>query len=242
MVFHRPTFRLVIAAALALAMSGSALASNFNVKPVRVEFTKAKMNSVIQIANLEDGTLMVQASTLSWTSDGDKSVYTPVDDILLNPPVFQIPANGTQYMRLGLRKLQDGAVEHAYRLILAEVPKPMAPGFTGMRTVVRISIPIFVTPEGCLAKLSWEAKRGADGNMTLTAINQGTAHVQIKRLEVVADQQGKPVSQSVNEYLLPGQKHDWKIEDPALRAAHEIQLTAKTDAEESHAHVVVAEH
>jgi P pilus assembly chaperone PapD len=94
MNLQRPTFRLVIAAALLLAITRPGLASNFNVKPVRIEFTKAKMNSVIQIANLEDTTLMVQASTLSWTSDGDKSVYTQVDDVLLNPPVFQIPANG----------------------------------------------------------------------------------------------------------------------------------------------------
>ncbi|HEX4427303.1 MAG TPA: fimbria/pilus periplasmic chaperone [Terriglobales bacterium] len=235
----RPTFRLVAAMILSLAMIRPGLASNFNVKPVRVEFSKAKMNSVIQIANLEDVTLTVQASTLSWTSDGDKSVYTAVDDVLLNPPVFQIPANGMQYMRLGLRKVPDDAAEHAYRLILAEVPKPMAPGFTGLRTVVRISLPIFVTPPTCIAKLSWEARRGEDGVLTLTAINQGTAHIQIKNLELSADQQGKPVSQSFNEYLLPGQKHDWKIEDPTLRGAHEIQLTAKTDAEESHAHVVV---
>jgi fimbrial chaperone protein len=241
MNLQRPTFRLVATFALAATMTSPSLASNFNVKPVRIEFTKAKMNSVIQIANLEDTTLMVQASTLSWTNEDGKSVYTAVDDVLLNPPVFQIPAHGTQYMRLGLRKVPDETVEHAYRLILAEVPKPMAEGFTGLRTVVRVSLPIFVTPVACIAKLSWEAKRGADGVLTLTASNQGTAHIQIKHLELVADQHGKPVAESLNEYLLPGQKHDWKIEDPDLRGAHELQLTAKTDAEESHAHVVVAE-
>jgi fimbrial chaperone protein len=242
MNLHRPTFRLVTSVALLIAMYTPGLASNFNVKPVRLEFTKAKMNSVVQIANQEDVSLIVQASTLSWTSDGDKSVYVAVDDILLNPPVFEIPAHSTQYMRLGLRKLQGRAVEHAYRLILAEVPKPIAPGFAGLRTVVRISIPIFITPEGCTPLLSWEAKRDGTGALTLTAINRGTAHIQIKQLELVADQQGKPVSQPLNEYLLPCQKHAWKIEDPDIRGARELLITAKTDAEESHAHVVVAEH
>jgi fimbrial chaperone protein len=229
----------LVATALFIGCSVHGSASNFNVKPLRIGFSKAKMNSVVQIANLDDTTLTVQASVVRWSSDGEKSIYTPVDDILLNPPVFEIPAHSTQYMRLGMRKIQGGIVEQAYRLVLAEVPKPPEPGFMGLRTVVRISIPVFIpseTPSSAL--ISWEAKRAA-GVLKLSVVNSGTAHVQIKHLEVHGDQHQEPVSESLSEYLLPGQKHEWTIDDPRLRDAREIDLTAKTDDEDSHVHLVV---
>jgi fimbrial chaperone protein len=229
-------------AGLLLASSSYSSSSNFNVKPVRIEFSKAKMNSSVQVMNMEDATLTVQALALSWTTDGEKDIYTSVDDILLNPPVFEIPAHGTQYMRLGLRKLDGATVERAYRLILAEVPKPPEPGFTGLRTVVRISIPVFIKPDvACSAQLLWEARRNAEGVLILTAINRGTAHIQITHLTAVGDQHGEPVGEFLNDYLLPGQRHEWTINDPRLRGVLEVDLTAKTDGEDSHAHLLVAE-
>jgi fimbrial chaperone protein len=215
--------------------------SSFSVMPVRVELAPGKLNSVLRVSNASDDSLMMQASVLSWTTDGEKDLYTPVDDILLNPPVFTVPAHATQVMRLGLRKANGGQSEQAYRLIVAEVPKPLPPGFYGLRTIVRISIPIFIKAPAAVAQLSWEAKQDGEGLLTITAVNHGTAHIQIRSFDVVSSQSAEHHSKAVNDYLLPGQKHEWKWDEPELRGSLKIDLTAKTDAEDLHAQLAVAD-
>jgi len=224
----------------ALATS-SGSASSFSVVPVRVELSPEKLNSVVQVNNAGDDSLIMQVSVLSWTTDGDKDLYSPVDDILLNPPIFSVPAHSKQVLRLGLRKSSGTPDEQAYRLIIAEVPKPLPAGFMGLRTIVRISIPIFVKRPASTAQLSWEAKRDAEGALVITAVNHGHAHIQIQGMDLVTDQSKEKHNRTLNDYLLPGQKHEWKFDEPQLRGNLQIDLTAKTDAEEFHAHLAVAD-
>ena len=239
---HYKLVRLAIAGLLGAILSPVGFASSFTIKPVRVELTAAKLNSVVQINNAGDDAVTIQASVLSWTTDGEKDLYSPVDDILLNPPVFTIPAHATQMLRLGLRKFSGAPGEQAYRLILAEVPKPLDPGFVGLRTVLRISIPIFIKPPTATYQLFWESKRNAEGTLVITAVNRGRAHVQIRRIDVASSQSEEVVSKILSDYLLPQQKREWTFDEPQLRGLFQIDLTAKTDAEDSDAKLAVAEH
>jgi fimbrial chaperone protein len=235
--------KLAAAGLLATILHGAGWASSFSVMPVRVELSPGKLNSVLRVNNAGDESLMMQVSVLRWTTDGEKDLYSPVDDILLNPPVFNVPAHATQILRLGLRKSNVTQDELAYRLIVAEVPKPLPPGFLGLRTIVRVSIPIFIkTPAPAAAQLSWEATRDADGVLILTAVNHGHAHIQIRAMDVVSGQPAERYSKSLSDYLLPGQKHEWKFDEPQLRGSLQIDLTAKTDTEDVHANLAVAGH
>jgi fimbrial chaperone protein len=224
-----------------IALLPSGWGSSFSVMPVRVELSPGKLNSVLRVNNTSDESLTMQASVLSWTTDGDKDVYTPVDDILLNPPIFSVPAHATQVLRLGLRKSNGLPDEQAYRLIVAEVPKPLPPGFYGLRTIVRVSIPIFIKTPAATAQLTWEAKRDAEGALTVTAVNHGHAHIQIRSMDVVCGPSAEPHSKALNDYLLPGQKHEWMFDEPELRGCLQIDVTAKTDAEDLHAQLAVVE-
>jgi len=231
---------LAAAALLAAILQAIGWASSFSVNPVRVELSTGKLTSVVKVNNSGDESLMMQVSVLRWTTDGEKDMYAPVDDILLNPPVFSVPAHGTQVLRLGLRKSNGAPDEQAYRLIVAEVPKPLPEGFVGLRTIVRVSIPIFITRPAIAAQLSWEAKTDAAGALIITAVNHGHAHIQIRSMDLLSDQSAERPSKVLNDYLLPGQKHEWKFDEPQLRGSLQIDLTAKTDTEDVHAHLAVA--
>jgi fimbrial chaperone protein len=232
--------KLAAAGLLVALLHAIGWASSFSVSPVRVELWPSKLNSVIKVNNAGDDSLMMQVSVLRWTTDGEKDLYSPVDDILLNPPVFSVPAHSTQVLRLGLRKANGAQDEQAYRLIVAEVPAPLPVGFQGLRTIVRVSIPIFIKRPDGAAQLSWEATRDAQGVLIITAVNQGHAHIQIRSMDVVSEQASGPPRRTLNDYLLPGQKHEWKFDEPQLRDSLQIDLTAKTDAEDVHAHLAVA--
>jgi fimbrial chaperone protein len=232
--------RLAATGLLAAIPHATGWASSFSVTPVRVELSSGKLTSVVKVNNASDESLMMQVSVLRWTTDGEKNIYSPVDDILLNPPVFNVPAHATQVLRLGLRKFKGAPDEQAYRLIVAEVPGPLPVGFVGLRTIVRVSIPIFITLPAAIAQLSWEAKRDAAGALIVTAVNQGHAHMQIRGMDLVGGQSTERQNKTLNDYLLPGQKHEWKFDEPQLRESLQIDLTAKTDTEDVHAHLAVA--
>jgi fimbrial chaperone protein len=244
--------KLAATGLLAALLQATGWASSFSVNPVRVELSPGNLTSVIKVNNSGDESLMMQVSVLRWTTDGEKDMYAPVDDILLNPPVFNVPAHGMQVLRLGLRKFNGTPDEQAYRLIVAEVPKPLPEGFVGLRTIVRVSIPIFIKRPAAAAQLLWEAKSDAEGALIITAVNHGHAHIQIRGMNVLGDhsndrssdhsndQAAAGPSKVLSDYLLPGQKREWKFDEPQLRGTEEIEVTAKTDAEDVHEHLAVA--
>jgi fimbrial chaperone protein len=132
-----------------------------------------------------------------------------------------------------LRRSNNTAEEIAYRLILEEVPKPPVPGFTGLRTVLRISIPIFARPAAVpvALRLAWNAEYTSSGALRITAVNRGNAHIKIKSVEVTfVGTWGAPISKSAFDYLLPSQSRTWVIDDERISAATHIRLAASTDA------------
>jgi fimbrial chaperone protein len=204
----------------------------FTVTPVRIQVSASRPNAILQVANREDEPVTLQAHVVAWSFDGQKDVLVDNDEVLLNPPIAVIGAHQTQAIRMGLRRLNDSAQERSYRLIIEEVPRPPKPGFVGVRTIVKISIPIFVSPKNAIApRLSWQAVRMGDSRVKLIATNQGSAHIQIKSMDVTgADSPDAYLKGVPPIYLLPNQQREWVIDDERARAANRIKIAALTDA------------
>jgi fimbrial chaperone protein len=204
----------------------------FTVTPVRIQVSASRPNAILQVANREDEPVTLQAHVVAWSFDGQKDVLVDNDEVLLNPPIAVIGAHQTQAIRMGLRRLNDSAQERSYRLIIEEVPRPPKPGFVGVRTIVKISIPIFVSPKNAIApRLSWQAVRMGDSRVKLIATNQGSAHIQIKSMDVTgADSPDAYLKGVPPTYLLPNQQREWVIDDERARAANRIKVAALTDA------------
>ena len=76
--------------------------------------------------------MVVQADTRLWEQVGGEERLSPTRDVLVSPAVFTIPANGSQIVRVALRRPPDAERELSYRLILTEVPQQASPDFTGL--------------------------------------------------------------------------------------------------------------
>ncbi|SRR5581483_684537 len=225
-----------IAGVALLTVVGGTLANagTFSVNPVRIDFSPQRPTAIVQVANLTNEPATVQVHVVRWTFDHDHEVYLPTDEVLLNPPIFTLRPNQKQVMRLGLRQPNSSSTEVAYRLILEEVPKRPAPGFVGLQTVLRISIPVFAQPAGRVApSVVWLAERTTSGALKITASNRGNAHIRIRELQVATKGTDHPtVSKMAPEYLLPGQSQTWTIEDKEFRDVPQIALIARTDTGE----------
>jgi len=207
-------------------------AGTFTVTPVRVQVSASRPNAILQIANREDEPVTLQAHVVAWSFDGQKDVLVDSDEVMLNPPIAIIGGHQTQAIRMGLRKLNDGPQERSYRLILEEVPQAPKPNFIGIRTIIKMSIPIFVSPKTAIApRLSWQAVKMSDSRVKLIAINQGSAHIQIKSMDVTGPDSVQAYLKSLPPtYILPNQQREWVIDDERARVANRMRITGVTDA------------
>ena len=206
----------ILASAAAFGLPPTpALAGTFSISPLRVELSTRAQTGALTIRNQEDTPVVVQAEALLWTQVDGEDRLTPTRDVLVSPAVFTLPANGSQLVRVALRRPADAQAELSYRLILTEVPQQASPDFMGLNVALRLSLPIFVAPTtAASARLDWSAARGADGAIAVTARNAGNAHARILNFNVApVAGSAPPIPQDVTAYLLPGQARTWTLDN-----------------------------
>ena len=196
--------------------------------PTRIPLSSKHQAVTVRLLNNGDGPVTVQARVVTWTLNENKDVYQDSDDVLLNPPIFTLEPGKPQLMRLGLRRPRAEKNEIAYRLLVEEVPPPPKPGIS-LRTILRISIPIFVEPQGAVRKeMDWRAEVTPAG-MKIAVTNNGNVHVQIKHLDVLPEGSPAAASKTVLDYLLPGQTREWLFGEQQICGAQKLSLNAVTD-------------
>jgi fimbrial chaperone protein len=207
----------------------SVQAGSYTVKPVRIELSARQLRTTIQIQNLGEEPATIQAHVVAWNANGAEELLSDNDEILLNPPIFTVAAGHPQFLRLGLRHPQPDTREGTYRLILEEVPRVPKPGFNGINTLLRISVPIFVNPRISSPQLAWTLQRTSDQELLLSVQNRGNAHVQIRKLAVTAGAASEPgFEQGTATYVLQNARKEWVITGQ-LVGAGKLRLQAQTD-------------
>jgi len=206
-------------------------AGSFNVKPVRIELSAREPQTSISVTNLSDDRATIQVHAVVWTPQGIGEAYADTNDILLNPPIISLAPGQMQFLRLGLRRANTGLLETSYRLIFEELPPPPKPGFKGLTTVLRISIPVFALPrEQAAPDLAWRVSRADENHMKLLVENRGNLHVQIKGVRFRANPETEPDHlEDTNVYVLPGGRHEWNITEESLLRSVRLLVEAETD-------------
>jgi len=227
---------LVSATALGLSPT-PALAGTFSISPLRVELSSRTTTGALTLRNQDDSPVVVQAEVMLWEQAGGEEKLTETRDLLVSPAVVTIPGNGSQLVRVALRRPVDAERELSYRLILTEVPQTASPDFTGLSVALRLSLPIFIAPVAAAAPaLEWSAARSGEGPITLTARNAGNSHARVLSFDVLSaagSALGSP--QNVSAYILPGQARTWTLENKQNEATsssdwHRLRVKGTTEA------------
>jgi fimbrial chaperone protein len=206
----------ILASAAALGLSPTQVyAGTFSVSPLRLELSSRVQTGALTIRNQEETPVVVQAEGLLWGQLAGQDQLTPTRDVLVSPAVFTIPGNGSQLVRVALRRPADASRELSYRLILTEVPQQANPNFAGLNVALRLSMPIFVAPIATAEpRIEWSATHSADGEMALTARNAGNAHARVLNFNVSPATGSTPgIQQDVTAYILPGQSRTWTLDN-----------------------------
>ena len=90
---------------LLLAVHGvGAYAAQIGVSPVLVNLDRLNDRAAVTVANSGTEPMIMHAEMVEWkrTDAGDEDV--PTGDMVINPPIFTIPAGGSQGVRVGMRR------------------------------------------------------------------------------------------------------------------------------------------
>lgn len=222
---------------MAAWLPGAASAGNFQVNPVVVEILPGRRTATIAVTNRGGEPVPVRVTIHRWTQQDGEDVYTPVTELIASPPMFTIPANGTQHVRVGPRAQ---AAPGAYRVIVEEIPRSVA-GHNGVNIALRLNLPLYIYAErGGEPRLSWSAWRNSAGEFIVEARNSGTRHSQIVGIDLVdASGRATPLSSQMG-VVLPGGAKRWKAAGSSgLAIGENVQLSIRSASGETRHNVVL---
>lgn len=198
-----------------LALSVPTAAGTFTISPLRVDFADNMGMAALTIRNEEAAPVVIQTQGLAWSQEGGQDALTPSRDLLISPAVFTLPPGGSQLVRVALRRGVDPVRELSYRVTLQEVPQAADPGFNGLQVALRLSVPVFVAPLAPAApQVAWAVTRNADGKLSVSAHNDGSAHARVLRFSVKTNDGATTVlDQPGLSYVLPGSSRQWTFDD-----------------------------
>jgi fimbrial chaperone protein len=221
---------------LCLASAQAASAASFNVNPIGFELNPERASGALQIRNTGDQAVRIQVSAVDWSTDGRQEVLTDTDALLLNPPIFAIEPGQTQFLRFGVRHPEHSATEKSYRLLIDEVP-PSGPQASGLKTLLRVSIPVFIVPQKKQEKIFWQLRRQEKG-LVLMAANDGNVHRKIIGIQLNNSDSQDGLQISTPAYILPGQHKEWSLANGKIRAGA-VRLQVQTDKGEIEEHLTL---
>ena len=158
---------------------------------------------------------------------GRRGSAHPDGKIVLSPPLGTIAADGSQLIRLVLRRPAKDK-EETYRIWLDQIPTASEPG--SVRIALRFSLPVFAMPAGRVTpQLQWRIARQGEAYV-LTGSNSGTRHQAVRNLALaMPDGTVVKMEGSVSPYLLAGATRSWPLAVAAIAPGTALRLTATTD-------------
>ncbi|HJU07250.1 MAG TPA: molecular chaperone [Rhodanobacteraceae bacterium] len=224
--------RGLLTAAMA-AIAGFAGASGLQVAPVGLEFRPSNSAQGLWLTNTGSEPLHAQVRVFHWTQVDGKDELSPTQALVASPPMLALAPGAQQMIRvIRLGSADNGNAEDAYRLLVDELPEPAAQQQTGVRYVLRYSVPVFVQPASMpdpaaiASALQWSLIRGG-AVVTLQVHNSGVAHAQLSDV-VLSPPAGAPttVSTGLLGYVLPGMTMRWSLKISGAQLPPGTQLKA----------------
>ena len=199
--------RLGACLAAACAVAAPAAAGTLQVDPIRLEIGGARRTATLRVHNQEQAPVTIRAYPLAWTQAHGEDVYEESGAVIVSPPVFTIPAGGTQLVRIGLRsQASDG---RSYRVIVEEVPEASN---EGVQVALRLNLPLFASvARGAVSDIEWSAFREPDGRWVLEAANRGSGYVRIEPADAAAATGLAPGRELHFGVVLPGSTRRWSL-------------------------------
>lgn len=148
--------------------------------------------------NDNDKRLPVQINCVKWTQENGKDVYTPTNDLMVTPPIFSIPANGLQIVRIGLIKPHDLMQEMTYKLQIKQIAQKSKKNNI-IQVVVQFNVPVIVKPAIIQKDVKFSLKKIVDNQAIVEIINKGNVHFTFNNIKIIDKNTKEEIVKIVNK-------------------------------------------
>ena len=194
-------------------------ATGLQVAPTSVSVAADRSAAGLTLRNTGPAPLHAQLRVFRWHQEDGEDRLEATTDIALSPPMAEVAPGGHQLVRVVRPGAPPDGVEASYRIIVDEIPgEGDGPAHgqesTGLRFVMRYSIPLFLVPAGVDAPTPALRARVAGGGRGrfLEIGNEGRGHAQVADLVFVgADGRRTVIAPGLSGYVLPGRHRRWRL-------------------------------
>lgn len=170
-----------------------AAAGSLNVAPILVEVDAGRQFCSLTVGNGGDQPVRIQVRPFDWSrSEQGDDILIPAEDLAVNPAIATLAPGEQRLVRCSLPAPKVQGVEQQWRFLVDELPTestPVAPN--GVRTLLRLSIPVFRTPVGAQPALFWALVRLGDGHQALRLSNRGARYSRITAIRLTSSHKGE---------------------------------------------------
>ena len=230
-LFSRP-FQSLACSLLMLGVTQQVLAaSSILIWPIDPVLEADQQASALWLENRGDAPASMQIRVFAWNQDGFDDQYQNQRDVVGSPPVATLAPGQKQLIRLTRTKSFPAGEEHAYRIIIDEIPAPLPPAAGDnakpaamIRLQMRYSVPLFAYGAGLWSKVDASRPRDAagiglpqlsgrtlsvDGKPYIEIHNRGAVHARLTEAVLKSGGQSKTVVDGLLGYVLPGATMRW---------------------------------
>ena len=196
-------------------------AASLQVAPTLVELKPSEKGTAVWLSNTDPDTpVRAQVRLFRWVQQDGEERLEPTTELAISPPLVELSGGARQLVRVIRTGAPPTGFETSYRIIVDEVPTGESAEGTGLKFLLRYSIPVFVLPVGqtpITYDLTPRLERTGD-TATLVVGNRGNRHAQLADL-VYIDSSGKrqELIAGLVGYVLPGQTMSWALPVSASR-------------------------
>jgi len=242
---------LMLAASLLSAPAPACLAHAYVVTPVSMTLNTDDPRGEFRLVNQDSNPVRVQVDVQLWSQDGRRNQQVATDDFIVSPRFADIPAQGSQIVRVAYRRRGGLPQELSYRVMFRELPSPDQTG-TARGVALNYSVPLFVVPPVAGSpQLAWQATQTGDSTLRVDIRNAGSVHSKIKFGSLVRQQHPdlpaiseselqRAVQTALVHYVLAGSQREMylKLASPLTPGEH-LLLTVDVDAKQQQIPLVV---
>ncbi len=188
--------------------------------PVDPRIAPGEQASALWLENRGKTPVTLQVRAFAWRQPAGEDDYQRQDAVVASPPIAEVGPGQRQLIRV-IRRTADAAGEHAYRLLIDELPPPAPHAEAGvsaqLSVQMRYSIPLFTygSPQAAARPALTSRIEMADGKPWLAITNTGTGHARLTDLK----QGGAVVRGGLVGYVLPGATMRWELPEQARLSA-----------------------
>jgi fimbrial chaperone protein len=175
----RRFFLCGLQALLILGGGGAHAAGSTSISPVIID-VPSQGRAMVTVRNDHPREMLYQVTVMDWQVVDGADQYTVTQDFIASPPLFTLAPSTSQIVRIGFRSPVRQSLEQAYRLVLAEVPRPDSASEAAgvVDFAVQYLLPVFVAPTGRAANpvLTWSLRAEGEA-MVVRADNMASRRV-----------------------------------------------------------------